>query len=444
MAIKSKNFLVFLIIFSLFSCSKDEAYDKEKAVSAFYQIDPLAVNQENQEVIIEPQKSVRQWNYGENFHQNGRVGNFKKEFSYKKNKISLKKLNSIYLDFDLMSKSDHVFLPVIDGQKIFFLGDSGVIIAYDQKTAKKVWKKRIFDHNFLESYKNPKIFGFGDKIFAISGTNEVTAINKGNGSILWKNKLPSLLISKPISDGELIYIASDKNELYAINVDDGKVVWTHSGILKNTAIFGAADPLVYSDKVFASYSSGEIYALNKSNGQEIWSFDLNLSKAIDSDFYLNDIDATPIVNNGVIYVAGNGGLMMAIDIINGDVIWKKQIATIIDFHLAGNFLYIINNDNKLIALNKKTGDIKWLKQLEAYENPKKPQTKIIYNGLVMAGDKLLVSNSLGKMLIYSPINGYLEKEIKVGKKNFHNMIIIDDKIFIHKSGFFGRYFTALK
>ncbi len=441
---KTNIAFLLLIFLGLFSCKKDQTYDKKNAVSAFYQVDPLLTSKNIQQIDFEPQKEASQWNFGDNFHQNGRIGNFKKKFSYKKDKITFKKSNILWLDFDLSSNNDDAFLPVIDGDNIYFLDESGILLSFNIKSKKKAWQQRIFKKFFFKDYKITKIFGYKDKIFAISGSNEIVAVAKKDGKILWQNSLPALAISKPIAYNNLVYVATDKNELFALNIDDGKILWSHAGITKNTAIFGAADPVIYGDKIFASYSSGEIYALNKDNGSEIWSFDLNLNKAIGSDFYLNDIDATPIANNGVLYVSGNGGLMMAIEVASGNILWKKQIATVIDFHLAGNFLYIINNDNKLIALNRKTGDIKWLKQLKHYKNDKKPQSKIIYNGVIMAGDKLLIDNSLGNILVISPLDGKIEQEVKIGSKSFYGIIINDDKLYLHRSGWFGRYFTALK
>lgn len=441
-------FLRIIILLSLLniasSCSKDKTYDKKIAVSAFVFDDPLQISSKKIDTQIEIQKPIDSWNYGKNFHQNGRVGNLKKDFSYNKGKILLKKDSKIYTDFNLFGNSGKIFSPVIYNNRGYFLDNSGLLEAFDLRSEKKLWQTRLYKPDFLTYFDNPKIFASEDKIFASIGNNEIKAININNGKLIWSVKLPSLLISKPVVWGDKLFILADNNKLYTLNSNDGKVIWSHSGILSNMAIYGAADPLISADKVFVSYSSGEIYALNKKDGSEIWSYDLNVNKAVGSNFFLNDIDATPIMRSGRLYVVGNGGLMMAINIQNGDVIWKKRLSSIIDFHLSGNFIYVINNDNKLVALSIGDGSIKWIKELPDFKNPKKPQTKIIYNSVIMAGGLLMVNSVDGELFILSPKTGKLLQNIDIGGKNFHSPIVIDDKIYFYKQGLMTRYLVSYK
>lgn len=428
----------FLIaVFFLFACSdKEDEYDKSKAISAFAIIDPIRVDPELEktEIKIPSQKINSSWS-GSASSQNALIENFSKSFSLKKSKkISLNKSTSAWFFYggDLV---DHfVFSPIIKDDKFFLLSTSGLLSAYNLTSEKKIWKTRVFPRIFLKNYQTPKI-GYGDgKIFAIAGINKIAAVNEVDGKILWSKEISSIPVSAPVSDGKLVYVTTNDNKLYAFKVDDGELQYTQSGILRNTAILGAADPIIYKDLIIVSYSSGEVYALRKTSGEVVWSEDLNLSKATNSDFYLNDIDATPIAKDDMLYTIGNGGLMMAIKIKDGNYLWKKEIAGIVDFWLAGDFLFVINNENKLLAIHKKTGGVKWISQLPNLKKEKKPETKIIYSGLVMAGDRLVVSSAHGEILIISPFDGKIEKTFDVGQKIFHSPIIVNNKIYLQTIG----------
>jgi outer membrane protein assembly factor BamB len=268
----------------------------------------------------------------------------------------------------------------------------------------------------------------------VAGINKVAALSEVDGKILWTKEIASIPSSAPVSDGKFVYVSSNDNKTYALDAATGDLTWVQSGIVRTTAIFGFANPVILKDLLIVSYSSGEIYALKKSSGEAIWSQDLNLSKATTSDFYLNDVDATPIVKNDVIYAIGNGGLMMAVKVKDGNYLWKKEIAGLTDFWLAGDFLFVINNDNKLLAVSKKTGGIKWISQLPNLAKEKKPQTKFIYSGVVMAGDKLLISRLDGALLIASPLDGTLEKTFKINKKISHAPAVVDGKIYLQAIG----------
>lgn len=358
--------VLFSTILLLTSCSdKDKEYDKTKAVSAFVAIDPIKLDPSLEKLVITPPKQQKNNSWGiagtSGSAQNQQIENFEKSFATKKPFFSFKKTQEISLSKSIPfwffyggSIDDHfVFSPLIKDNKIFFLDTGGVLAAYDLKTEEKIWKSRVFHRVYLKNYQTPKI-GYGDgKIFAIAGINKIVAVSEVDGKIIWSKDISSIPVSAPIVDGKFLYVSTNDNKTYALNAADGELQWVQSGITRQTAIFGAADPIIYKEFLIVSYSSGEVYALNKKTGEALWSQDLNLSRATNSDFYLNDIDATPVVKDGTAYVIGNGGLMMAIDVKSGNYVWKKEIAGIVDFWLAGDFLFVINNDNKMLAVQKK-------------------------------------------------------------------------------------------
>ena len=430
---KLRYYLLILSLLSVFACSnKEKTYDKTKAISAFEMIDHLKVDGslKNIEIKIPAQQENKLW-YGFDNEQNNKIENVAFDFAEKK---FLKYEDEIWSGFNYKFDDRFVFSPIITGDKIFLLDSSGILEARDLKSKKKIWKTRIFPRNLLKNYQLPKISFFNNKIFAIIGINKISAINQEDGKIIWSKDLATIPISTPIANHELLYFTTNDNKLYALKITDGSLQWIHSGINRPAGIFGAANPVIYKESVIVSYSSGEIYSVNKKTGESIWVEDLNLNRAVSSDFYLNDIDATPVVKNDVVYSIGNGGFMKAIDAKTSAVLWKKEIAGIVDFWLAGDFLYVINNDNKLAALYKKTGGIKWIVELPNLKKEKKPQTKVIYSGVIMAGGKLLISNTDGKILIISPFDGKIEKTYKVGSKIFHSPIIVNKKIYLHTLG----------
>jgi outer membrane protein assembly factor BamB len=428
-----------LSLILLASCaSKEKTYDKEKAVTAFDVIYQLKIDSELKDVAIKipSQKENKIW-YGLNSEQNADVENISFDFIEKK---QLKETHEIWSGFNFKFDDRFIFAPIITSDKLFLLDGSGVLEAYELKSKKRIWKKRIFPRNLLHSYQMPKISFFEGKIFAIAGVNKIAAIDQETGNFIWAKNLATIPVSTPIADGGSLYFTTNDNKLYSLKIATGNLQWVHSGVGRPTGIFGAANPVIYKDIIIASYSSGEIYALNKRTGESLWLEDLNLNRATNSDFYLNDIDATPIIKNDVIYSIGNGGLMKAINVKNGSVLWHKEIAGIVDFWLAGDFLYLINNDNKIMAVYKKTGGIKWISQLPNLKKEKKPQTKIIYSGIVMAGNKLLVSSANGEILILSPFDGKIEKTFNVGAKIYHSPIVVNKKLYLHA---IGKYVISL-
>ena len=461
--IKKNNFLEFLNISNVFfkktlfillllfssNCNSEKKYDKTKAFPALELVSDIKIDEslKNTEIKL-PKSQINQIWLGSASKTNQDIENISKKFYFeesgwffnKKNEINLRRVwykNIFY--YEDFAKS-FVYSPIITNQKIFNIDSSGDVSAFDLKSKNLLWHKRIFEKLWLKNYKVAHLGACDEKLFAVAGVNQIKAINQNNGEILWQKDLSVIFNSTPICDGEAVYISSSDNKTFALNVKNGEIIWIHYGIAKSLAIFGSAQPVFSGDILIASYSSGEIYALNKKTGESLWSQDLNLNQIFNSDFFLNDIDATPLIKDAVVYAIGNGGLMKAISLKTGEDIWKKSIASVVDFWLAGDFLFVINSENKLLAIYKKTGGIKWMVQLPAFKNPKKIATKFNYIGIIMAGDKLIASREDGELFIISPFDGKIEKTFSLNKKVLHVPIIIENKMYFYGM---NRYKTKL-
>lgn len=422
-----------ILSFLLFSCESDETYDKKKALDAFIQKDILQIDQEISlyGIKIPKEKINESWTSSSSV-KNTQNQNIQKNFSLnKKGKIILDK-DSIYWHFYSGNRSSRYFFkPLIKDNIAYSLDSSAFLRAVNLTTKEVIFKKRIFPKKFLKYYQSPKISYSKGQIFAISGTNEIAAVDAKNGNPIWRKSISSIPISSPLIDGDRIFVTTNDNKIYSLDRKNGDLIWIQSAIYKPTAIFGAAELIVKDNLLFASFSSGEIYAIKKKDGEVIWSNNLNTSKAVNSDFYLNDIDATPIIDKNTIYAIGNGGLITAINIKDGEYLWKREIAGITNFWISGNYIFVINNDSKLIAIRKEKGKIKWISQLPDYKKKNKVKTKYVYNGVVMAGSKLVISRFDGMVLIADPYSGKVLKETKIAKKLYHEPIIVGDKIYFY-------------
>lgn len=434
---------IFFAALFLSSCSdKEKEYDKSKAISVFASIDQVKVDESlaGSEVKLPEQKNLNEW-LGSASSQNQLVENLAKKFSTKNRgffdktqEISFAASSPFWFFYGGKIEENFVFSPIIKDNKIFILDSSGELLCYNLINKKIIWKSQIFKKSFLKNYRTPKISYADGRIFAIVGINKITAANEENGEVLWSKEISSIPISTPVSDEKLVYVSTNDNKLYAFDVKNGNLIWVQSGISRSTAILGVADPIITRDLVIVAYSSGEIYALKKDNGEASWSQDLNFGKAVGSDFYLNDIDATPVIKNGFVYAIGNGGLTAAIRLEDGNFLWKKQISGIVHFWAAANFLFVIDNLNRLMAISQKTGSIKWISNLPYLQKDNAPETKIAYSGITLAGDKLLISRSDGRLLLASPFDGKIEKTFEFNKKISHSPIVVNDKIYLHSIG----------
>ena len=428
-----KIYLVLIVSLWLFACESDESYNNKNAVNAFTKNEKIKVDKSISMygITLAPEKKNDDW-ISSASSKNTQNQNIKKKFSLnKKGKITLTK-NTLYWHLYSGDRASRYFYkPLIIHNISYSLDSSGILRAISLETEKLLFKKRIFPKKFLKYYQTPKISYVDGYIFAISGSNAIVKVDAKNGDIIWKKNISSIPVTAPLIENDKLFVTTNDNKIYCLNSKTADLIWVQSAIYRPTAIFGAAELVTKDELLFASFSSGEIYAIKKQDGEIIWSNSLTSSKAINSDFYLNDIDATPIIDNDTIYVIGNAGLIMAINMADGEYKWKKKIAGLTNFWISKNYLFVINNDNKLIAIRKEEGRIKWISQLPNYKKKDKAVTKYLYSGVVMAGSKLLISRSDATLIIADPYTGKMLNTIKIAKKLYHSPIVVGDHIYFY-------------
>lgn len=423
-----KNTLLILIASLLiFSCNKDNI-DYKGAISAFSTDFTPKIDPKLAEKPIKLPKQIKNLHFT-NFHTD-KIANFALNSKIKK----VKNINNGYVtsgSYNFISK------PIIYDNIIYSLDARGNLSAINLKNNKLIYRKRIIKWYNIKNLSQGKISYDNNIIYVTTGFNKILAVHAKNADKIWEKELSSIAISKPIIHQNLLYLISNDNKSYALDKKTGEIKWIHNSIVRNTAIFGAANPIIYKNYLISSYSSGEIYILDHQNGNVINSYQLSANRAIDSNFILDDIDATPIIKNNILYAIGNGGLMIAINLNNWEKIWQKNMSSISNFWIIDDFIYVIDNENRLICLDSNYGTIKFFKKLDKYYSENK---LIHYHGLILAGDNLILSNSNKEILLLSPFDGNIRQKIKFSKHIQQRPIIANKRLYIYLK---GRFNTSL-
>ena len=197
-----------------------------------------------------------------------------------------------------------------------------------------------------------------------------------DGELLWKCDLNRDVLSSPLLNGNTAYLGTNYGDVKGINLDPDESfindnskkielwntiqTWSYdvptfdavkssSAFYGNTLFFGAGD---------------YIYAVNPTDNNTDsalkWKFDLN-----------GDVDSTPAVHGGVVYVTTEDGKLYALkenisgDDQQGDVIWQRNVGSgkltspAVADHDDGNiYVYVGSADGNLYAYDS-DGRFKW-------------------------------------------------------------------------------------
>ena len=321
--------------------------------------------------------------------------------------------------------------PVVGGGKVYVLDVDAEIHAFDLKTGAPVWTRAVTDKDGNKA----SLFGGGvsydnGKVYATNGVGDAAAFDAGTGNQIWSVRPGGPLRGAPSVGNDTVYVMSQDNQLFALKEANGETIWTASGSLENAAVFGAAAPAIGQGTVVAGFSSGELTAYRYENGRAVWQDSLSRTSITTSVASLVDIDASPVIEQGRVYAVGQGGRMVAMDILTGQRLWELNIAGIKTPWVAGEWLFVVTDDSKLLCIARNSGKVRWLTQLARYKDVKKRNKPIGWSGPVLAGGRLILTSTQGDIINVAVADGTIGTSTRLGSTIYQAPVVADSMMLV--------------
>lgn len=323
--------------------------------------------------------------------------------------------------------------PVIGGGKLFVMDTDGTVSAFDAATGARQWTQ-----SFRTSGDNKAVFGGGvsydgGQVYVTTGLGEVAKLNADTGQQVWKVKPAGPLRGSPTIAFNSVYVMTQDNQIHALDAADGKTQWSESASLGQAGVFGVAAPAAGQGTVIAGYSSGELVAYRYENGRQLWSDALARTSISTQVGTLTDIDADPIIDRGRVYALGQGGRMAAYELVTGQRIWELNLAGISTPAVAGDWIFTLTDDAKLLCIARESGKVRWVTQLPRFKNEDDKKGPIFWTGPVLAGNRLWMANSEGRIASAAVEDGAVSDFAEVGSVTLAPVVaggvlyVLDDK-----------------
>ena len=115
-----------------------------------------------------------------------------------------------------------------------------------------------------------------------------------------------------------------------------------------------------------------------------------------------------MIDQGRVFAIGQGGRMVAVEINTGQRLWELNIAGIATPWVAGDWIFVVTEQGQLIAIARASGRIRWISQLQRFRDQEDRRGPITWRGPVLAGNRLVLTNSLGQIVFASPVDGTVQ------------------------------------
>jgi len=301
--------------------------------------------------------------------------------------------------------------PVVVGGMIYTLDTDAELRAFDTANGDLIWSTEIRKDDEDEAVI-PGGIAFGDNtLFVTSGYNEILAVDPKTGEDIWRKTLAAPTRAAPsILDGQ-VYVLTLDNRLLALSARDGSFLWDYQGINESSGLVGAASPALDNEIVVAAFSSGEVTALRVTNGAGLWSENLANVRGLGGLAGIADIRGLPVIDQDMVFAISFGGKMVAIDQRTGQRVWQRDIGGSETPWVAGNYVYVLSSSNQLVALTREKGAIRWVTDLPNNDDG----DPIRLTGPIMAGGRLIVNGTDGRVFEVNPENGEILSEWDSGQ-----------------------------
>jgi len=325
--------------------------------------------------------------------------------------------------------------PVIGGGTLFAMDTAGVVHAFDAQTGAPKWT-----HSFrVDGSGASTLFGGGasyadGKLYVTTGFGEVAALDAQTGKQLWTQHPAGPLRGSPTLAFGSVFVMTQNNEIHALAMADGTELWQESASLGEQGVFGVGAPAAAQGTVIAGYSTGELISYRYENGRSLWSDALARTSLSTSVGVLTDIDADPIIDHGRVYALGQGGRMAAYELVSGQRIWELNLAGISTPAIAGDWIFTLTDDAKLLCIARSSGKVRWSTQLARFQNEKKKKNQIFWTGPVLAGNRLWIANTRGKLLTANATDGTVSAFADVGNAVSLAPVVANQTLYVLDDG----------
>ena len=170
--------------------------------------------------------------------------------------------------------------PTVDGNRVYALGGNGDLSVVDARTGKIVWTKNVlteFGGSNIGWGISESPLVIGNKVLVNAGgpNASIVALNKDNGSVIWKSQSDeagySSAIPLQVNGGTQVVFFTAERAL-GLDINDGRLLWEYRSPSNRTA--NVATPIARGNRVFISsdYGTGGGLVEIKADGkaQEIY------------------------------------------------------------------------------------------------------------------------------------------------------------------------------
>lgn len=284
--------------------------------------------------------------------------------------------------------------PVVSGERVFIADTNRKLLSLDAGTGRNLWsyQLRFGDRGWFNDDDQVYITGgpgYGEQTLLIgTSKGDVVAIDAETGKERWVAKVTSEILSPPQIANNVVVVRTLDGRVYGLDAASGRRLWSYDRTVPALTLRGNSAPVIEGGVVIVGFDGGHLVALELTSGRQIWEASISQPRGRSELDRMVDIDATPVVLGGIVYVVTYQGQLAALAMDNGRMLWNRQLSSHAGFTVDDDNIYITDDHSIIWAIDRLNGSSVW-KQ----------------DGL--ANRQVTAPASIGNYLVVGDFEGYL-------------------------------------
>ncbi|ODN66319.1 Outer membrane protein assembly factor BamB precursor [Methylophaga muralis] len=304
--------------------------------------------------------------------------------------------------------------PWLQGNSIVTVDHKGDVRSHNIENGRREWRTRL-------NISVASGVGGGEGLIVVGAqSGEVVALDESTGKELWRQRLSSEVLAPPKVGGGSAVVRTADGRLTALSASNGNVLWNYQRAVPLLSLRGVSAPIIEGQSVLAGYDNGKLVALSLNDGKVIWDRSVAIPSGRTELERLVDIDADPVIHNGIVYVVAFQGNLAAMDVDTGQTLWDREMSSTSGIAVDPfNAVYVSDDQSYLWAIADGTGDSLWRQTLLLRRSISAP---------VIAGDNVVVGDFEGYLHWVSRSDGRFVARQRIDKNAIRSQPIVRDGV----------------
>ncbi|QYN42884.1 outer membrane protein assembly factor BamB [Gilliamella sp. ESL0443] len=315
--------------------------------------------------------------------------------------------------------------PINYDNAIYAASRSGQVKAIDLLNGHTIWDKNLSKSTLFSS--KTALFSGGvsadDKYVYVGSERAVVyALDRNDGNVIWEKPVKGEVLARPISSEDKLIVYTASGNLQALNRNTGEDVWDVMLEVPPLSLRGNSTPTIAHGAAILGDDTGHVNAYYINDGQLIWQQRISHPSGSTEIAKLNDVDSTPVIEGNLAYAIGYNGNVVALDLSNGQIVWRKEMGSTHSFAVDSQHLFVVDQDDNVQAVSKNGGTVLWTQADLLHRQLTDPA---LYENYIVLGD------FEGYLYWLSKDNGEVVAKTQVSSSGLISKpLVVDNKVIV--------------